>query len=144
MLEAGRSHRTLAARLAGHRLCILYEFTDPAAPRTAAEPYVLRIEGERRTVEPGPVPFEQADIVIRTTPTALHRITNGDLGSREAMAGGLLDIRKAPSMPKLLLMRSLFNTYKKSRRRDARNEQDQGDRCGVQSVVDRTTEAGGA
>ena len=77
----------------------------------------MRIQPGMRGVEEGGIPYDDADIVIRTEPLTLHRLTNGDLGGREAIVSGRLDIRKAPSMPKLLFMRSLFNGYKKARLR---------------------------
>lgn len=114
MLEVSRDSATLTRRLAGGTLTVLYEFQVPDA---APVPYHLTVSGDMRAIEPGPVPYDHADVVIRTEPLTLHRLTSGDLSGREAIVGGLLDIRKAPSLPKLLLMRSLLNRYKKARQR---------------------------
>jgi hypothetical protein len=113
MLEVSKGSATLAQRLAGNALTVLYEFQAPGG----AVPYLLTVGRDRRAIEPGAVPYDEADIVIRAEPVTLHRITSGDLSGREAIVGGLLDIRKAPSLPKLLLMRSLFNRYKKALQR---------------------------
>lgn len=114
MVEVSRTSPTITQRLLGSTLTILYEFQGPEG---GCEPYVLRIGGDDWSVRPGRIAPEQADIVIGTTPDTLHRLTNGELGGREAMVSGLLDIRKAPAMPKLLLMRALFNRHKKARQR---------------------------
>lgn len=115
MLDVNRGSNTLTQRLAGGSLTVLYEFKVPDGGEVV--PYTLTVAGDRRAIEPGAVPYDDADIVIRTEPLTLHRLTNGDLSGREAIVGGLLDIRRAPSMPKLLLMRSLLNRYKKARLR---------------------------
>ena len=52
--------------------------------------------------------------MIRTEPLTLHRLTSGELNGREAIVSGLLDIRKAPSVTKLLLMRGLFTWWSPS------------------------------
>ncbi|MEO3813431.1 hypothetical protein ABGB17_30910 [Sphaerisporangium sp. B11E5] len=114
MLAASGSNTTIADRLARGSLSVLYEFLGPDG---AVEPYVMRVRRDLREVAAGAVPYDQADIVIRTEPLTLHRLTSGELGGREAIVSGRLDIRKAPSMPKLLFMRSLFNSYKKTRLR---------------------------
>jgi hypothetical protein len=118
MLAVSQRHPTMSARLFGQRLRVLYEFL-PATGEPSAEPvpYLLTVSPEGSGVAPGGAPESEVDIVIRATPQTLHRVINGDLGGREAMASGLLDIRKAPSMPKLLVMRALFNGYKKARLR---------------------------
>jgi hypothetical protein len=114
MLDASKGSATLTQRLAGSTLTVLYEFQ---APGGEAVPYLLAVGRDRRAIEPGAVPYDEADIVIRAEPVTLRRLTSGDLSGREAIVGGLLDIRKAPSLPKLLLMRSLFNRYKKALQR---------------------------
>lgn len=116
MLDVSRGSATLAQRLAGGSLSVLYEFQ---APDAALEPYTLTVAGDERALVAGSVPYDQADIVIRCEPLTLHRLVSGELGGREAIVGGLLDIRRAPSLPKLLLMRSLLNRYKKARQRAA-------------------------
>jgi hypothetical protein len=114
MLEVSRGNPTLTQRLAGGSLTVLYEFRVPDADSV---PYLLTVAPDRRAIEPGAVPYDKVDIVIRAEPLTLHRLTSGDLSGREAIVGGLLDIRKAPSLPKLLQMRALFNRYKKALQR---------------------------
>lgn len=114
MLAASGANPTIASRLARGSLSVLYEFQ---GPDDTIEPYVMRVSPDVREVEPGGVPYDEADIVIRTEPLTLHRLSNGELGGREAIVSGRLDIRKAPSMPKLLFMRALFNSHKKMRMR---------------------------
>ena len=111
MLAVSRGNTSLADRLGRRNLTVLYEFLVPDAEPV---PYLLTVGREVRSIEPGAVPYDDADIVIRAEPTTLHRLTSGDLSGREAIVGGLLDIRKAPSLPKLLQMRALFNRYKKA------------------------------
>jgi hypothetical protein len=77
----------------------------------------MTVRPQERSVTPGAVAYDDADVVIRAEPITLHRLTSGDLSGREAIVGGLLDIRKAPSLPKLLQMRALFNRYKKALQR---------------------------
>jgi hypothetical protein len=108
IVAAGRGNGTLARRLDGGSLTVLFEFP---------EPYTMVVTGDDRRVEEGGVPYEDADVVIRAEPLTLHRLTSGELGGREAIVGGLLDIRKAPELSKLLLMRGLFNVHKKARAR---------------------------
>ncbi|GIH22229.1 hypothetical protein Aph01nite_05390 [Acrocarpospora phusangensis] len=114
MLAASGGNPTIADRLARGSLSVLYEFENPDG---TIEPYLMRVRRDLREVAPGAVSYDEADIVIRTEPLTLHRLSNGELGGREAIVSGRLDIRKAPSMPKLLFMRSLFNSYKKHRLR---------------------------
>lgn len=111
MLAATEGNHTIAARLARQSLSMLYEFHGADG---AVEPYLMKIDEAGWNITPGPVPYDEVDIVIRTEPLTLHRLTNGELGGREAIMSGRLDIRKAPSMPKLLFMRSLFNNHKKA------------------------------
>jgi hypothetical protein len=114
MLEVNRGNTTLSQRMAGRSLTVLYEFRVAGAD---AVPYLLTVAPDRRAIEPGAVPYDGVDIVIRAEPLTLHRLTSGDLSGREAIVGGLLDIRKAPSLPKLLQMRAMFNRYKKALQR---------------------------
>ncbi|XVQ09497.1 hypothetical protein ACQP1W_44380 [Spirillospora sp. CA-255316] len=108
IVAAGRGNDTLARRLEGGSLTVLFEFP---------EPYTMVVTGDDRRVDEGGVPYEDADVVIRAEPLTLHRLTSGELGGREAIVGGLLDIRKAPELSKLLLMRGMFNVHKKARAR---------------------------
>jgi hypothetical protein len=122
MVASSSNNPTLTQRLLGRRLTVLYEFIPPEHPaeaEPATVPYLLTMAPERCTVEPVSAPYDTVDVVIRATPDTLHRMTSGELGGREAMASGLLDIRKAPSMPKLLLLRALFNAHKKAQLRAA-------------------------
>lgn len=111
VLEATAHDRGLIARLAGGRLSICYDFV---APDGTHAPYLMSISEHERGIRALPEVDEEADIVIRTTPATLHDLTSGDLNGREAIMSGRLDIRKAPALPKLLMMRGLFNQYKKA------------------------------
>lgn len=123
MLEATLRNPTVIQRILRQRLTVLYEFLPPDAAETDSEPpivpYLLVISPERSGVTAASAPYQDVDVVVRTTPDTLHRVTNGELGGREAVVSGQLDIRKVPSMPKLLLLRALFNVHKKSRLRKA-------------------------
>jgi hypothetical protein len=135
MLTVSRGNTSLADRLGHGNLTVLYEFLVPDAEPV---PYLLTVGRDVRSIEPGAVPYDKADIVIRAEPTTLHRLTSGDLSGREAIVGGLLDIRKAPSLPKLLQMRALFNRYKKALHRGevfAPTDED-GDLSPVNCAVD--------
>ena len=117
VLDTSRLHPGLAQRLVGGTLTVLYEFQTGAGQEA---PHVMTVGEQTRSVRPGSVPYDEADIVIRTEPLTLHRLTSGELNGREAIVSGLLDIRKAPSVTKLLLMRGLFNQYKKAQARVSR------------------------
>jgi hypothetical protein len=117
MVRISRTSPTITQRLIGRALVVLYEFIEPGG---SLSPFVMRVGGRRWGIEPGSIDPAEADIVIRTSPDTLHRLTSGALGGREAIVSGLLDIRKAPSMPKLLMMRALFNQHRKSRLRAER------------------------
>lgn len=112
MASVTRTHSGLRGRLLGSDLTVRYEMT---GDDDAVRPYLLRVTADEAEVVPATT--EAADIVIRAHPHTLHRLISGDLGGREAIASGLLDIRRAPSVPKLLVMRALFNTYRKALRR---------------------------
>lgn len=111
VLEVTAHDRGLMTRLAGGNLSICYDFV---APDGAHAPHLMRISEEERSIRPLPEVDQDADIVLRATPGTLHDLTSGDLSGREAIMSGRLDIRKAPSLPKLLMMRGLFNQYKKA------------------------------
>jgi hypothetical protein len=113
MLDVSSGNPTLLQRL-GNGLTVLYEFSVPDGDPV---PYLMTVRPQERSVTPGAVAYDDADVVIRAEPITLHRLTSGDLSGREAIVGGLLDIRKAPSLPKLLQMRALFNRYKKALQR---------------------------
>jgi hypothetical protein len=113
MLDVSSGNPTLMQRL-GNGLTVLYEFSVPDGDPV---PYLMTVRPQERSVTPGAVAYDDADVVIRAEPITLHRLTSGDLSGREAIVGGLLDIRKAPSLPKLLQMRALFNRYKKALQR---------------------------
>ena len=113
MLDVSSGNPTLLQRL-GTGLTVLYEFSVPDGDPV---PYLMTVRPQERSVTPGAVAYDDADVVIRAEPITLHRLTSGDLSGREAIVGGLLDIRKAPSLPKLLQMRALFNRYKKALQR---------------------------
>jgi hypothetical protein len=125
MLTVTRDSPTLAQRLTGKDLTVLYEFIGTAEEAADSEdgagnihPHVMYVGTAERGVRAGAVPYDEVDIVIRALPLTLHRLTSGELNGREAIVSGMLDIRKAPSLPRLLLMRGLFNQYKKLRARN--------------------------
>ena len=121
MLTSTAGSRTLAQRLGSSDLVVLYELREgtDAAGEPLLRPHVMRVSQQERSVAEGAIPYDEADIVIRAAPATLHRLTSGELNGREAIVSGALDIRKAPSLPKLLLMRGLFNQHKKNRARGA-------------------------
>ena len=120
MLEVTRDSHSLGQRLAGRELSVCTSSWQLWTPRCTGRPTACDAGGRcDRSVTPGAVPHDEVDIVIRAEPSTLHRLTSGELNGREAIVSGLLDIRKAPSMPKLLLMRGLFNQYKKAQARGA-------------------------
>jgi hypothetical protein len=115
MLDLGRTSPSVVRRTQRQPLTVAYEFVDA----DGVHPYHLRIAAGAGTLTAGALSHDEADIVVRTSPTAMHRLLNGDLGGREAVVSGILDLRKAPSMPKLLVLRALFNTYLKAHKRGA-------------------------
>ncbi|PRX46634.1 hypothetical protein B0I33_107211 [Prauserella shujinwangii] len=127
MIEVSLRNPTTLRRLLGNSIVIQYQFVRPGGD---VVPYVLTVADGRGGVEPGEVPEQDADLVIRTEPITQHRITSGELGGREAVVSGMLDIRKAPSMPKLVFLRSMFNQYKKAR---LRADPPDGDGCAVET-----------
>ena len=120
MLVVTSNSPTLAQRLSGKELTVLYEFIAATGEdgEPTIQPYVMHVSRAERGVRPGAVPYDTVDIVIRALPLTLHRLTSGELNGREAIVSGMLDIRKAPSLPRLLMMRGLFNQYKKMRARN--------------------------
>ncbi|HVF20914.1 MAG TPA: hypothetical protein VNA14_11830 [Mycobacteriales bacterium] len=111
-VESGTPHRR--ARFAAAALSVRYELVDDDG---AVRPYVMRVDGDGCAIAEAGAAAAAEDIVIRTDPTTLHRVLTGGLSGRDAIVGGRLDIRRLPSMPKLLLMRSLFTRYQKTVRR---------------------------
>ena len=91
----------------GKKITVQYEFPEHGA-------YWCRADGPDWTLEPGSLPDEQCDIVIRTSPDVLYGLLHGSLGGREMMTSGKLSLRKAPPMPMLLVMRAMFNRYTKA------------------------------
>ncbi|HEX5121115.1 MAG TPA: hypothetical protein VFW65_38510 [Pseudonocardiaceae bacterium] len=65
----------------------------------------------------GALADDDCDVILRTTPQVLNEVLTGVTGGREAMLNGTLSMRKAPSHPKLLLMRAIFNRYTKASER---------------------------
>ena len=133
MLMLGADSPSIVRRTRNGGLTVLHELRDGER----IVPYHYRLVAGVGTLAPGALQYEDCDIVIRTTPTALHRILSGELGGREAVASGLLDLRKAPSMPKLLILRALFNRYLKAHKRG-----EAGARAGGEAGI-RTGGAGG-
>jgi len=98
-----------------NNLKILYEFLDGEQ----VVPYHFILQAGNTVFQPGALDYQECDLVIRTTPETLYKILAGQLSSREVLLSGALDIRKAPTMNKLLLFRALFNQYRKSKLREA-------------------------
>jgi hypothetical protein len=94
----------------GRRITVQYEFEDGGR----SLPYHCRSDGPKWTLTPGALPDGDCDVIVATTPATLHGILHGELGGREAMVSGRLRLRKAPSMPMLLVMRGMFNRYTKA------------------------------
>lgn len=111
MLEVSRRDPGILERLAGGHLSICYELI---AEDDQISPHLMTIDGAERSIVPISDTDQDADIVLRAAPLTLHDLTSGDLNGREAIMSGQLDIKKAPSLPKLLMMRGLFNQYKKA------------------------------
>ena len=99
-------------------LTVLYELVDGDGLQTF---HTQIRDGVSRFGE-GALDYEACDIVIHATPLTLHRILSGELAGREAIMSGGLEIRKAPSMSKLLVLRSLFARYMKAQRRSTRGK----------------------
>jgi len=104
-----------AGKPARSPVTVLYELSDGDGFRS----YHTRIAGDESRFAEGALDYAECDVVIRTTPEALHRILAGELAGREAVMSGALDIRKVPSMQKLMVLRALFSRYTKARRRQA-------------------------
>jgi hypothetical protein len=94
-------------------IAIQYEFAEPDGLRT----YHSRVQGTSWTFGEGALADEECDVILRTTPQVLDDVLTGVAGGREAMLNGQLSMRKAPSHPKLLQMRAIFNRYTKSQAR---------------------------
>jgi putative sterol carrier protein len=92
---------------------IVYEFVEDQQ----IIPYCFILEGGNASLRQGTMDYDKCDVVIRTTPETLYKILNGQFGSREAIISGKLDIRKGPSLTKLLVLRAIFNRYRKSKLR---------------------------
>jgi putative sterol carrier protein len=118
MLEKTLASSTLLSRLGRDQLTVCYELVDADG---TVHPYLMSIRGTERGIRALEAVAEDADVVLRATPMTLHNVTTGAMGGREAIMSGQMDIKKAPSLPKLLLMRGLFNQYKKIRARQTRS-----------------------
>lgn len=112
MLEATRANSSILSRLGSDRMSVCYELVDVDG---TVHPYLMSINGTDRHVRALDEVDEDADVVLRATPMTLHNVTTGAMGGRDAIMSGQMDIKKAPSLPKLLVMRGLFNQYKKVR-----------------------------
>ncbi len=77
-------------------------------------PYYCRSDGAHWELAPGSLPEEECDIIVRTFAEDLTEILQGGLSGREAIASGKMSLRKAPSMPMLLVMRAMYNRYAKA------------------------------
>jgi len=95
------------------QVTIQYEF----AEEEGDFPYHCRLAGAAWTFEPGSLPDEECDIIMLTSAESLSRILHGQLGGREAITSGKMNLRKAPPMPTLLLLRAMFNRYTKAEAR---------------------------
>jgi putative sterol carrier protein len=94
-------------------ITIQYEFVDG----DAVHAFHSAVHGTDWTFGEGAQPDEDCDVILRTTPKVLSEVLTGVTGGREAMLSGALSMRKAPSHPKLLLMRAIFNRYTKAQER---------------------------
>lgn len=97
----------------GKQVTVQYEFVTPSG----VSPYYCRASGADWELAQGSLPDGDADVILRATPQALLAIIKGEVGGREAVMSGALDLRKAPSMPKLIAMRGMFNRYAKAQAR---------------------------
>lgn len=101
-------------------ICVQYEF--PAQDGVggndedgdSARSIVTRIDRDRWELIEGTVPDEECDVIVTASAATLYGILHGELGGREAMVSGRMNLRKAPSVRNLLLMRAMFNMYTKS------------------------------
>jgi putative sterol carrier protein len=94
-------------------ITIQYEFVDGETVHA----FHSAVHGTDWQFGEGAKPDEECDVILRTTPKALSEVLTGVTGGREAMLNGTLSMRKAPSHPKLLLMRAIFNRYTKAQER---------------------------
>jgi putative sterol carrier protein len=92
------------------RISVQYEFTVGDATHS----YYCVADGPRWTFTEGTLPESECDVILETTPDILSDILHGRLGGREAIVSGKLNMRRAPSMPMLLMMRGMFNRYQKA------------------------------
>lgn len=100
-------------RARGKPVAVQYEFVTPSGPVS----YYCTCRDDEWDLRAGTLPAGHADVIIRTAPDALLAVISGTLGGREAVMSGRMDLRKAPSMPKLLAMRGMFNRYAKAQAR---------------------------
>lgn len=91
-------------------ICVQYEFPGEDGVRS----YATRIDRDRWELIEGAVPDDECDVIVTASAETLYGILQGDLGGREAMVSGRMDLRKAPSVRNLLVMRAMFNMYTKS------------------------------
>lgn len=94
----------------GRSICVQYEFPWEDTARA----YVTRIDRDHWEMTEGAAPDDECDVIVAASAETLFGILHGELGGREAMVSGRMDLRKAPSVRNLLLMRSMFNLYTKS------------------------------
>ena len=94
-------------------ITIQYEFADGGQLHI----FHSSVHGTDWQFAEGALPDEDCDVILRTTPSVLQNVLQGVTGGREAMLSGQLSMRKAPSHPKLLLMRAIFNRYTKAQER---------------------------
>ncbi len=110
MIEHNKTNPGIIQRAFNIPLTVLYEFN----VNGKIESYYFTLQGNVGSLDPGALPYDESDVVIRTTPDAVHQILDGTLSGREAVVSGRMEVIKAPSMPKLLMMRAMFNRYRKS------------------------------
>lgn len=91
-------------------ICVQYEFPGEDGARS----YVTRIDRDQWELIEGAAPDDECDVIVTASAETLYGILHGELGGREAMVSGRMDLRKAPSVRNLLLMRAMFNMYTKS------------------------------
>jgi hypothetical protein len=105
------SDSVLAKTVRRTNLKVLFEFLDDGQ----VVPYHFTIADGDAAIQPGELDYQECDLVIRTSPDTLYSILSGKLGTRDVLLGGAVGILKAPDITKLMVLRALFNRYRKSK-----------------------------
>ena len=80
-------------------------------------PYYTWLDGADWAFEPGYLPADDCDIVLRAADDILGEILSGAIDGREAITSGRMFLTKAPPMPLLMVMRGIFMRYAKAQAR---------------------------